>query len=150
MSTPDLIRLPGSPGCVVCDNNGSNRRSLGLRIFWDEAAKSVRIPCEPDESWCGYSSIVHGGVVATVLDEAMAWAVKQVSGDWAFTADCRLRFKRPIRTGVRYEAVAAVEELDRRRISASARFVDAEGVVSVEATAVFLPSRGRATPRNNA
>lgn len=142
-----LHRLPGSPGCVICDNNGSNPRSLGLAIMWNETGKTVHIPCTPDESWCGYSNIVHGGVIASVLDEAMAWVVKQVSGDWAFTADCSLRFKKAIEPGRAYTAVASVETMASRKITAQARFLDADGQVAVLASAVFLPSKGRAVPR---
>lgn len=141
------LQLPGSPGCVICDNNGSNPRSLGLRILWDEHDKTILIPCAPDETWCGYSSIVHGGIIASVLDEAMAWAVKQVSGDWAFTADCSLRFKKAVQPGREYLAVASVENVAARKITAGARFLDADGSVAVQASAVFLPSKGRALPR---
>jgi len=142
-----LQPLPGSPGCIICDNNESNPRSLKLRLLWDEATGRVHIPCQPDESWCGYSSIVHGGVIASLLDEAMAWAVKQSTGDWAFTAECTLRFKRPVSPGGIYTAIASVDMIHKRKISARADFVDPEGKVAVQALATFLPAKGRALPR---
>lgn len=147
MNTTTLQQLPGSPGCVICDNNGSNPRSLKLRILWDEEGQTVQIPCVPDESWCGYSRIVHGGLVASVLDEAMAWVVKQVTGDWAFTADYHIRFKAALEPGRRYTAIASVETGGSRKITTLARFVDSDGTVAAQADAVFLPSRGRAMPR---
>ena len=36
-----LKKLEGSPGCFVCDNNGSNPRALALELFWDEGLKST-------------------------------------------------------------------------------------------------------------
>lgn len=147
MNTMTLQQLPGSPGCVICDNNGSNPRSLKLRILWDEKGQAVHIPCVPDESWCGYSRIVHGGLVASVLDEAMAWVVKQVTGDWAFTADYHIRFKAALEPGRQYTAIASVENGSSRKVTTLARFVDNEGNVAAQADAVFLPSRGRAMPR---
>lgn len=150
MNNDDLCRLSGSPGCVVCDNNGSNPRSLGLPILWNEAERAIHIPCTPDETWCGYSKIVHGGLVATVLDEAMAWVVKQVSGDWAFTADFKLRLKKAVEPGREYTAVATVAMLDSRLIQAEARFVDDEGGVAAMASARFMPAKGRALPREAA
>jgi uncharacterized protein (TIGR00369 family) len=142
-----LQPLPGSPGCIVCDNNGSNPRSLKLRLLWDETTGRVHIPCQPDESWCGYSNIVHGGVIASVLDEAMAWAVKQNTGDWAFTAECLLRFKRPVSPGGTYMAIAGVDEIHKRKITAHAYFLAPDGKVAVEVSATFLPAKGRALPR---
>ena len=147
MNTEHLEQLPGSPGCVICDNNGSNPRSLSLKILWDAETKTVHIPCVPDETWCGYSRIVHGGLIASVLDEAMAWVIKQVTGDWAFTADYHLRFKKALEPGREYEAIAEVADMGRRKIIAKARFSDSEGNVAAEAEAVFLPARGRAAPR---
>lgn len=147
MNTTTLQQLPGSPGCVICDNDGSNPRSLKLRILWDEEGQTVQIPCVPDESWCGYSRIVHGGLVASVLDEAMAWVVKQVTGDWAFTADYHIRFKAALEPGRRYTAIASVENGGSRKITTLARFVDSDGNVTAQADAVFLPSKGRAMPR---
>lgn len=143
-----LRQLPGSPGCVICDNNGSNPRSLKLRLLWNEETKCVHIPCDPDESWCGYSKIVHGGIIASVLDEAMAWAVRQNTGDWAFTAECRLRFKRPVEPDGTYVAIAGVDAIGKRTITAHANFLAPDGKMAAQASATFLPSKGRAKPRN--
>lgn len=142
-----LEQLPGSPGCFICDNNGSNHRALRLKLLWDEEGQEVHVPCSPDETWCGFSQVVHGGLVATVLDEAMAWAVKMAVGDWAFTAEYKIRYKKPVRPGMEYEAVASVTEKSGRIIQAQARFVDAEGRELATAKALFLPAKGKARPR---
>ncbi|MCC8193284.1 MAG: PaaI family thioesterase [Deltaproteobacteria bacterium] len=147
MSATTLQPLPGSPGCVICDNDGSNPRSLHLRILWNEKDNTVHIPCIPDETWCGYSSIVHGGLIASVLDEAMAWAVKQVTGDWAFTAEYTIRFKAALVPGEPYTAIASVEEVLSRKILVAASFVDRSGKTAARAAATFIPAKGRAKPR---
>ena len=147
MNIAEMRQLPGSPGCVICDNNDSNPRSLKLKIYWNAEDRTVHIPCVPDESWCGYSSIVHGGIIASVLDEAMAWVVKEVTGDWAFTADYTIRFKAALVPDRRYEAVASVEDAGSRKINVLARLQDEDGKVAAQAKAVFIPVRGRAAPR---
>ncbi len=143
-----LVPLPGSPGCVICDNNASNPRSLKLCLFWDETNRQVRIPCEADESWCGYDKVVHGGIVAALLDEAMAWAVRQHTGDWAFTAECSLRFKQPVRAGKAYTVIGGVSAAGKRKITAYGCVLDAEGAVAAKASASFLPAKGRAKLRS--
>ncbi len=142
-----LQRLPGSPGCFICDNNSTNPRALRLTLLWDEAAETVRIPCEPDATWCGFEDVVHGGLIASVLDEAMAWAVKQTVGDWAFTADYRLRFKRAVAPGHAYEARGKIVQDAGRKIEAEAQFVDGDGTVLAQASAIFIPAKGRAKAR---
>ncbi|MDL2268138.1 PaaI family thioesterase [Desulfovibrio sp. OttesenSCG-928-G15] len=147
MKTANLQDLPGSPGCFICDNNGSNARSLHLQLRYDADEQAVYIPCDPDESWCGFSGVVHGGLVATVMDEAMAWAVKQRCGEWAFTAECVIRYKKPVQPGCGYYAKARVVAAERRKISVEAGFYDGEGAELARASATFLPSKGKANPR---
>lgn len=138
--------LPGSHGCFVCDASGVNPRALGLKIYWNQADKSVHIPYSPDNAWCGYSSVVHGGLTAAVLDEAMAWAVRQVTGEWAFTVDFHLRYKKAVEPGQLYEAVAVVGVVGRK-ITAEARLMTETGQIVALAEAVFLPGRGLARPQ---
>ena len=144
-----LTQLPGSPGCFICDNNGSNPRALALKLQYDEETHTVRVPCTPDQTWCGYSNVVHGGLVATVMDEAMAWAVKLHSGEWAFTADYRVRYKKAVEPGRNYTATAVVLEDASRTLPAEASFLDSNGKVVAKASATFLPSKGKARPRTS-
>ncbi|UQZ91072.1 hypothetical protein C4J81_18345 [Deltaproteobacteria bacterium Smac51] len=148
MNSTTLKRLPGSPGCFICDNNNTNDRALKLHIMWNDETQSVHIPFEPDQSWCGYSNVVHGGLIASVMDEGMAWVVKQKSGDWAFTADFHLRYKRPLEPFKKYVVVARTDEAGGRKIQATAEILDQEGRVAAMAEAVFLPSR-QARPRTS-
>ena len=138
----DWELLPGSRGCFVCDAGGVNPRSLGLKIYWNASGRSVHIPYVPDSAWCGYSAVVHGGLTAAVLDEAMAWAVRQSTGEWAFTVDFHLRYKKAVEPGRRYQAVAAVDEIGRK-ITAQARLLDEIGQIFAVAEAIFLPGKGR-------
>ena len=147
MEKKALQPLPGSPGCFICDNNGSNPRALALRLFWDEGEQTVHLSCEPDQTWCGYNDIVHGGLVASILDEAMAWAVKMKVGDWAFTADYQLRYKKAVTPGQTYLAQAKVVKDAGRKITAEALLTTQDGQMLAKASATFLPAKGRAMPR---
>jgi len=139
----ELEQLSGSPGCFICDNNGGNARSLGLKIFWNKEARTVHIPFVPDPGWCGYNKVVHGGLTAAVLDEAMAWVVRENTGDWAFTVDFHLRYKKAVEPDRKYQAVAGVVELGRK-ITTEARLYDENGNLAAVADAIFLPGKGQA------
>lgn len=152
MKEIDPQPVEGSPGCFICDNNGTNPRSLRLKLYWDEQNQTLLAPCEPDRTWCGYSSVVHGGLVASVLDEAMAWAVKMKTGDWAFTADCNIRFKKTVQPGRKYVVKAKVLEETSRKITTQAEFLEEDETgagkpkLLARASAVFLPAKGKAAP----
>lgn len=146
MKSATTSRLPGSPGCFICDNNGSNPRSLAVTLLWDEQEQAVRIPCVPDQTWCGFSKVVHGGLICSLLDEAMAWAAKVAAGDWAFTADFQVRFKKVVEPDKKYQAVGKVVENQRRKLTTEGFFMDEDGQILAQASAVFIRST-QAKPR---
>ncbi len=147
MTNNELEQLPGSPGCFICDNNHSNPRALNLKLYWDEAGQAVRIPCTPDDTWCSFDDVVHGGLAASVLDEAMGWAVRIALGEWAFTADYHIRYKKALQPGKDYLVIASVVENKGRKITAQAKLLDADEQIVAQATAAFLPGKGKARLR---
>ncbi|MBM3308173.1 MAG: PaaI family thioesterase [Candidatus Eisenbacteria bacterium] len=80
--------------CFACGTR--NSRGLGLRFDFDggEAAADVVF----DEAFQGYEGIVHGGIVSTVLDEAMVTVLNEM-GELALTAELVVRFVSPARVG---------------------------------------------------
>ena len=133
-----MEHLPRSKGCFVCGFAGDNPRSLALDILWNEEEGNSEIALSPDSSWCGYEGIVHGGIIASVFDDAMAWAVKKEIGTWAMTGEMSIRYLRPVKSGKAYVVKGKVERRIGRRINASGVLTDGEGKKMAEATALFL------------
>ena len=50
----------------------------------------------PNPEHQGFHDVVHGGIISTILDEAMAWATAH-AGVWAVTGEMRVRFRQPSR-----------------------------------------------------
>lgn len=117
--------------CFACGNRSDG---LGLR-FRDcgEAGVAADWRCLAD--YQGYPGVVHGGIVATLLDSAMTNCLL-VRGIEGVTADLQIDFNRPVFVGdvarvtarvVRsrpplYVLEASVEQGGLVRASASARF----------------------------
>ena len=49
----------------------------------------------PQDQHQGYPGLVHGGVTAAALDEAMGWAMYAL-GVWAMTGKMEVRFRQPL------------------------------------------------------
>ena len=143
-----MERLPGSPGCFVCDNDGSNPRSLRLPLAWDPDSREVNIPFRADETWCGYSGLVHGGILASIFDDAMAWATHQAIGGWGVTADFHIRYRKPVLAGKAYTVKGRVESRRGRKVRTTAQILDDEGTVFAEADALFV-GKAEAGPRES-
>ncbi len=133
-----LEKLEGSRGCFVCDKTGVNPRSLGVTLFWDEESDTTVIPFTPDDSWCGYEGIVHGGILTAICDDVMAWSARKASGEWSVTASISVRFLRPVGSGKSYTATGRASAVEGRKIRTEARITNEEGKVCADAKAVFV------------
>jgi acyl-coenzyme A thioesterase PaaI-like protein len=90
----------------------------------------------------GPPGLVHGGVVATLLDHVLARAVR-AAGRGGLTATLTVTFRRPVQLGVPLLATAELTGQDGRRTTASARLV-AEGdpgTTLAEAEGLFVALR---------
>ena len=77
--------------CIGCGRN--NPFGLKLNFRWD--GKTARAEFTPTKFYQGWPDIVHGGIITTMLDEAMGHATL-FSGFFAFlTASIQINFKRP-------------------------------------------------------
>ena len=92
-----------------------------MEIEWN-ASEDYTFPDGDD------GSIVHGGLVGTVLDTAMGGACATVldEGESFLTADLRVEFARAARPGV-LRAEGQVVRKTRRVVFCSAELYDAEG-----------------------
>jgi uncharacterized protein (TIGR00369 family) len=86
----------------------------------------------------GYDGTLHGGVVAALLDETMAWAIFH-QGIWGVTAKLDVTYRRPVPVG---EELCVVGELVRdrgRAIELHGTLTRAsDGEILAEADGLFL------------
>ena len=90
----------------------------------------------------GPPAVVHGGWVATLLDQLLGHA-NAAAGVGGFTAELTVRYRRPTPYDVPLTVRARTDKVDGRRVHASGEIV-ADGVVTAEASGLFLmPSEQR-------
>ena len=87
----------------------------------------------------GPPGAVHGGWVATLLDQLLGHATA-ASGNPGFTAELTVRYRRPTPYNALLTLRARTDEVDGRRVHASAEIV-AGDAVTAEAKALFLKPR---------
>jgi acyl-coenzyme A thioesterase PaaI-like protein len=91
----------------------------------------------PQPGWEGFPGIIHGGIVCTVLDEAMSKAVAAAVGD-ALTAEIKVRLRRPVRPGQELTIRGWIVERHRRRTRTEAVVAGIDGEEFAHAWATFL------------
>ncbi len=123
--------------CFVCED--ANGRGLRIPFFHDDEAGTVTAEFNLDQAFSGAPTLVHGGVLMAVCDEAMCWATVAVAGTWAFTASNAHRFRMPVRLGRPYRVEARVVGRDDQGIRTVATITGGSDRVAVEAEALFAP-----------
>jgi uncharacterized protein (TIGR00369 family) len=109
-----LIELPHTHGCLVCGRD--NPHGLHLSSLVDPDSGSVQATFTPAAHHIGFENIIHGGVLATLLDELMVWSAIWASGKACVAAEMSLRFLQKAGVGQPLDAVATVTRQRSRLI----------------------------------
>jgi uncharacterized protein (TIGR00369 family) len=136
-----VIDVPGVPRfeiaphhCFACGSLNTTGMQLALHV---EPGRSwVELALEP--RFQGWDGIAHGGILCTILDEVMAWAL--VGQDsWGLTARLAVDFKRPVTVGQALRAEGQVTRSRRRLVETSGQVLDrASGDVLATATGLYV------------
>jgi uncharacterized protein (TIGR00369 family) len=132
---PDLP-LTDDQLCFVCGE--LNPDGLRLRFEYPEPGR-CRAEFVPAPKFQGWRGILHGGIIAALLDEAFAHArggPGRGAGEAAVTAEMTVKFKMPVRTGGRVV-------LEGRVVGEHGRVVDCESVLADESGAVLASGTGK-------
>lgn len=135
-------QLAATPISVRDDHNcfgcgASNPWGLHLRFF-AEPDGAVHAHWTPVVNHQGYEGMVHGGIIATVFDEVMAWAITN-AGIWAVTGRLNTAFRKPVEIGVPTIARAEIVSIQSRTVDVRAEIRRAaDGLLLAEATGTFV------------
>jgi acyl-coenzyme A thioesterase PaaI-like protein len=128
--------------CFACGSLNEQGLHLELHVAGDRCWTELTL----EDRFQGWDRIAHGGIVATILDEVMAWSLAS-SDNWGVTARIAVTFRKPVPIGSRIRAEGWIEDNRRRLIQTSARIVDAgSGAVLATAEATYVaagPERKR-------
>lgn len=134
-------RRRAASGCFGCGD--LNPRGLKLAFRLEDGAAVAEF--DPDPHHRGYPGLMHGGLVATLLDEAMGWAAYG-QGGWTMTARMQVRFRRPVPLTGRLRVAARVTKQRHRLVEARAELRDDAGTLLAEGEGALLrvtPEQGR-------
>ncbi|MFC1915438.1 PaaI family thioesterase [Chloroflexota bacterium] len=122
--------------CIGCGQN--NPFGLKLSFKWD--GKTARAEYTPHKFHQGWPNIVHGGIITTMLDDAMGNATVFSGFSDFLTANIQVNFKRPALVG---EPLVITASLTRRKgkfiwVKADVSLPDGTLVAEGKATQVLV------------
>lgn len=131
-----MRELPHTHSCFVCGDSNAG----GLKLRFETDGRIVQARFVPRPEHIGFKQVVHGGLIATVLDEIMVWACAVTTRRFAFCAELNVRFMVPLRPGE--EALAIAELVSNRRdkiFEAKGELRNSTGAVLASATGKYMP-----------
>jgi acyl-coenzyme A thioesterase PaaI-like protein len=137
MSETSLLELPHTSGCLVCGRN--NNLGLKLALFVDPATGVVSVDFSPRPEHIGFEGIAHGGMLATVFDEAMVWAATWNLRTFCYCGEMSVRFRRPARVGEKLHMEAKVELSRPKLVQTQATIRTPEGGIVAAASGKYVP-----------
>jgi len=120
--------------CFVCGQKNPIGLKLRFTLTADRALETIFTPQKVHQ---GYADVVHGGIMATILDEVMVNLPNQL-GQKAVTARMTLSLKRPALVGQPLTFRARIITETRRTIEAAAAARREDGTLVAEATGTLM------------
>jgi acyl-coenzyme A thioesterase PaaI-like protein len=132
-----VLHLPFTRDCFVCGAHNPH----GLRLRFRLEHGEVRAEFCPQAHHAGFRGIVHGGIIATALDEAMFWAAACARKRFCLAAELKVRFVNKVAAGQPLLIVARFVA-DRGRVwESAAELRDASGAACARAVCKQVPMR---------
>ena len=121
-------------GCGPANQNG-----LRLEFLLADDGSVVSLPVVPG-AFDGHPGYLHGGIIATLLDEAMSKAVR-ARGLPSMTRKIEVDYLLPVPSGAPLRVEGRVVRNERHKHWAEARIANEKGVVLAEGKGLFIEVR---------
>jgi len=119
--------------CFGCGDLNPAGLKLEFRFEGNRAVADLL----PQEKHQGYPGLMHGGVMAAALDEAMGWAMQPL-GVWAVTGKMELKFRQPLPLHRKATVSGEVIRNRGRWLEVRGEIRNEEGRLMVESYGLFM------------
>lgn len=130
----NALASKGSYHCFGC--SPENPRGLKME-FWLDGGDVVSF-FEPEWFYDGWKGIMHGGIIATMMDELGEWIIFSQLGTTGVTTDLNVRYKRPVRTDEgKIEIRGTLREIKRNIVFIDVNIRNESGKICAQAEIAY-------------
>lgn len=116
--------------CFAC----GQENPVGLKLRFRRDGEMVKAEFTPGECHQGWPGIVHGGIIETLLDEAMCYA-PYFHGMYCVTAKIEVRIRQPVLVGQQLLISSNIVRKTRKLVETEAHIVLEDGTRVADGTA---------------
>lgn len=106
--------------CFVCGKD--NPRGFKIQVRYAEAEQAAETELRIPREYQGWAEVIHGGILATLLDEMMAHAVWRFAGP-GLTLSMEVRFHQPLKPDEQIRVRGVLHTPDGSRRLAEAEII---------------------------
>ncbi len=130
-------KQPSSYFCFIC----GRKNPVGLKMsFFNTGSGEVTAEYTVPDHYQGYPGVVHGGIVAAMLDETAGRSVMNEGSDqerFFVTLKLEIKYRRPVPTETPLKIVGRLTSLRGRRATVHGEIVLPDGTLAAEAEALL-------------
>ncbi len=121
--------------CFACGEE--NPHGLKMKFKVDREKQAIHTVFTVEPTYQGWDGVVHGGIISTLLDEAMANLVYYL-GYNAIAASLEVRFKQPAPILQPLLVQGEITEVHKKLVKAKASLKKEDGTLLATATSSFV------------
>lgn len=131
-----MMKQPNSKNCFVC----GRENPIGLHLkFYETSPGEVTVEYTVPEQFQGYPGVVHGGVVAAILDEVTGRTqMGGTSPRFMFTARLDVRYRKNVPVGRPLKIIGRAGISRERTATATGKIFGPDGELLAEAEALLI------------
>ena len=119
--------------CFACGQNNP----IGLKLKFVEIAGRYVAKCVMDKNYQSFNGVLHGGIITTLLDEAMGGYLFHLKQP-AYTGKLEVRYRRPTPTGEQLTVSGWIAGCKRNVVEMRSEIALSDGTITAEATAKMV------------
>lgn len=111
-------------------------------MIWMQTPEGVEGRYRCPEKHCGFEGIVHGGVLAGLLDECVGWAAALRSRSICFTGELKVKYLKPVPTNREIRIAGRCSDSaaeGKKYLVGTGEILDSDGTVHATCEAKFFP-----------
>jgi beta-phosphoglucomutase family hydrolase len=119
--------------CFGC----GQKNPIGMKLVFKKVGNAAHAEFIPREEFEGWPGVLHGGLIANILDEAASWAFNY-AGMLVVTARMEVLYRSPAKTGAKLIITSEVVARNGKRGEAVSRIVTEDGTLIAEAKSLHV------------
>ena len=132
--------LPNSEdhNCFGC--SPGNSTGLQMKFYINEKRDMAVSWLSVPEHLCGWANVVHGGIISTILDEAMGWAALAILKKLVLSRSISVDYMKPVFIGQEIRAEGSVREVEseRKGVMQACIYDESDEILAKSSSAVSL------------